>query len=653
MKCRFLTILFLSTVINAVAQDNIDRSDIAIDSIQISGYAGQHSIRTIPKTIHVIKLKAVRNQVIESIDDVLALVSSADIRSRGSKGIQSDVSIRGGNFDQVLILLNGIKINNPQTGHHNLDIPVDVSMLDRIEILEGPAGQTFGVNSYSGVINLITKKSNKEQAIARLKLGQFGYLKTDYDIAHSFDNISVYNGFSYQKSSGYLTNDSINNTDFFAIKDFLSIRIDTKNHPINIQAGYHQKDFGANSFYTSKYPWQYEKTYGYFASVNTTFGKRIKWQPSISYKQHFDEFQLFRESVYKYQNGYYVSKQDTAQFAHGYYYKGHNYHKTRNLSAGVKIKFTSKLGVSNILLDISNEQIYSNVLGELLSEPDGKYTKSAERTYVATTLNQVKKIGAFNLGGGATILYNKQFDTHITGGVYLNRTGKYFTHYISVNSAVRLPSFTDLYYQGPANIGNPDLQPEKAMSYEAGSKFYKNNLRLSASVFYRQGDNTIDWIRINPADKWQPQNLTELNTFGLTFTAKKRFENIFVKQFSFSYAYLKTDKPEQTFISKYVLDYLKHKLTATVSHNTFAGISANWSIIYKNRNGQYLDYVNSHYQLFDYQPYWLANLKLSKDYKNTRFAISVENVFDTQYNDLSYIKMPGRWFIAELVYKVK
>jgi len=653
MKYRFFIIILSIITINAVAQDNQENTEIALDSVQISGYAGQHSIRTIPKTIHVIKLKAVRNQVIESIDEVLALVSSADIRSRGSKGVQSDISIRGGNFDQVLVLLNGVKINNPQTGHHNLDIPVDVSMLDRIEILEGPAGQTFGVNSYSGVINFITKNPSKEQATARLKIGQFGYLKTDYDIAHSFDNISVYNGFTYQKSSGYLVNDSINNTDFFSLKDFLSIRIDTKNHPVNIQAGFNQKDFGANSFYTSKYPWQYEKTYGYFASVNTTFGKKFKWQPSVSYKQHFDEFQLFRASVYQYDNGYFIHKQDTAQFAPGYYYKGHNYHKTRTVSGGLKLKFNHKLGTTNMLFNVSNEQIYSNVLGESLDNPDGVYTKATDRTYLTGTLNQSKKIGKFNLGAGATVLYSKQYNAQFSGGAYMNYVQKYFTHYISVNSAVRLPSFTDLYYQGPANIGNPDLQVENALTYEAGSKYHKNNLRLAASIFYRQGSNTIDWIKTNPADKWQPQNLTELNTFGGTFSAQKRFKNTFVKQFTLSYAYLKMDKPEQTFISKYTLDYLKHKLTATISHKIFAGVTANWSLMYKDRNGQYLDYVNNNYRLFDYKPYFLAHLKLVKNYRKTRFAITVENIFNTQYNDLSYIKMPGRWLIAELVYKVK
>jgi iron complex outermembrane receptor protein len=652
MKKIFVLLLLIRSIYT-VAQDNQELSIQSLDSVQISGYAGQHSIRSIPKTIHLIKLKNVQNQVVESIDDVLTLIAGADIRSRGSKGVQSDISIRGGNFDQVLVLLNGIKINNPQTGHHNLDIPVDVSMLDKIEILEGPAGQTFGVNSYSGVINLITKNPQKEQATVRLKIGQFGYLKTDYDIAHSFDKISVYNGFSYQKSNGYLSNDSINNTDFYAIKDLLTIRIDTKKNPINIQAGYHQKDFGANSFYTSKYPWQYEKTYGYFASVNTSFGKQLKWQPHLSYKQHFDQFQLFRESVYKYQNGFFVHKQDTAQFAPGFYYKGHNFHKTRILSAGVKLKFKSKFGTSNLNINLSDEHIFSNVLGELLDNPDGIYTKSAERTYLTSTFNQVKKIGDVNLGAGITMLYNKVYDFNFTGGIYANLVKKQFTHYLSVNSAVRLPSFTDLYYQGPSNIGNPDLKPEKSVTYELGSKYKYNDLRMSANVFYRNGSNTIDWIKDNPEDQWQTQNLTELNTYGAEFMFEKKFKNLFIKQLSLSYAYINAEKTQQNFISKYALDYLKHKMVASITHQSLAGIQANWTVTYKDRNGQYLDYVNAHYQLFDYKAYWLCNLKLSKNYKNTRFALSVENLFDVSYNDLSFIKMPGRWFIAELVYKVK
>jgi iron complex outermembrane receptor protein len=179
-------------------------------------------------------------------------------------------------------------------------------------------------------------------------------------------------------------------------------------------------------------------------------------------------------------------------------------------------------------------------------------------------------------------------------------------------------------------------------------------MKVSLGVFLRDAQQTIDWVKTNPSDKWQPQNLTRLQTFGLTFNFSKKFDHDWLKKLQLSYAYLEMKKSEnQSFISKYVLDYLKHKLTVDFSHKFIYDTEIHWTALYKDRNGQYLDYVDNAYQLFDYQPYFLTHIKCSKQINRTRLAISVENLFDVEYNDLSYIKMPGRWFIFELNYKVK
>jgi len=292
-----LSFIFLTTFFLVQAQKAPEFARQRLDTVTIASFGNRVIAGKLYKKVKIIKLRPTQVAGVESLDDLLNLIAGVDMRMRGSKGVQSDLSIRGGNFDQALILLNGVKVNNPQTGHHSLDLPVDVSMIDHIEILEGTSGQHFGINAYSGAINIITKKPEKEQAHSALKIGQFGYLKTDFDLAHTLGKLSVYNGFTYQRSTGYLTKDSINNTDFYSIKDFVHLRYNDAKHPVDLQAGYQQKDFGANSFYTSKYPWQFEKTHGYFAGLSTRFGKKITWQPVLFYRLHFDEFQLFRESV--------------------------------------------------------------------------------------------------------------------------------------------------------------------------------------------------------------------------------------------------------------------------------------------------------------------------------------------------------------------
>ena len=651
---NFLYIYILLFVLPIDAQHSIQKDTLR--QIVISTSTGEiFSKKDVPKSVRIISAKEISALPVENIDELLENIAGMDIRTRGSKGVQSDISIRGGNFDQVLVLLNGIPVNNFQTGHHNLDLPVSLDMIQRIEVWEGASGQSFGMNAYSGVVNIITKKPLNDYAETGIKAGQNAYFKIFGNLQNTYKKISVYNGFTYQKSDGYLKNSDINNTDFNSIKDFLQILIATKNHPVNIQAGYQQKDFGANSFYTSKYPWQYEKTKGFFASVSKKMGNRQVFEPYLNYRLHFDQFQLFRESVYHYDNGYYINGQDTAQYAPGFYYKGHNFHKTQKFSGGIKTKIHSKAGDTYFHINGQNQKIWSNVLGETLSQPietkDGVvYTKSAERNIFSLNISHSKKINDYKLGGGLNLMYSKKFKTYLTGGLYLSRNFSVSNIYISANSAVRLPTFTDLYYQGPSNVGNPDLQPEKSMTFEAGYKYLTSDFQTHFSVFYRKGEHTIDWVRKNLTDKWKSENITELNTFGGTIDFSKKFKSKFLKKIQLSYTYLQIDKQSGDWISKYALDYLKHKFVLNIRHQLFYGIQTGWQLIYKNRNGQYLDYVDGNYQLFDYKPYFLTHLKFSKKVNRLDLELTIQNLLDKEYRDLSYIKMPGRWIIFGLKY---
>ena len=656
---QLFSLLLLFVLGNLWGQNARISDRYTLDTLKIETYGNHHSLRRLPKTIKVIKLTSIQKAAIESLDDVLNLVAGIDMRVRGSKGVQADLSMRGGNFDQVLVLLNGVKINNPQTGHHSLDLPVDVSMLDRIEILEGASGQSFGINAYSGAINLITKNPQKEQANSSLKIGQFGYVKTDFDLAHSFDKLSIYNGFSYQRSNGYLPHDSINNTDFYALKDFINIHYSAVKFPMNLQVGYHQKEFGAHSFYTAKYPWQFEKTQGYFAAFSAQTGRKIILKPSLKYRLYYDEFQLFRESVYAFHEGFFIHQKDTAQYAPHIYYPGHNYHKNQQLSAQLRAQTRTKWGESFLNLSFQNDRIWSNKLGHLLQHPIVindrlTYSRFARRSYFEAQLNQVKKWGRIEIGLGLNLLYEPDYHGQINGGGYINYLQKHWTHYLTVSTASRLPTFTDLYYQGPANIGNPDLKPETSVTYEAGSKYFDRQNYFTGSLFLRQSKHTIDWIKFHLDDKWQPQNLTQLQTLGFEVTATRKFNKGFLKKVVLSYTYLTMDKKEtQNFISKYVLDYLKHKAHLEIAHNFLYHTVLYWTLIYKNRNGQYLNYINNHYQLLNYKPYTVTNLKLNKQFNRLRIGLSIENLFNIKYNDLSYIRMPGRWLIFEFSYKVK
>ena len=76
---------------------------------------------------------------VQTVQELLNNLPGLDVRQRGGSGVQADISMRGGTFDQVLILLNGVAISDPQTGHHTLNLPIDLNMVERVEILQGGA----------------------------------------------------------------------------------------------------------------------------------------------------------------------------------------------------------------------------------------------------------------------------------------------------------------------------------------------------------------------------------------------------------------------------------------------------------------------------------------------------------------------------------
>ena len=139
--------------------------------------------------VSVIPREEIEYAPVTSIQELLEYVAGVDVRQRGAEGVQADISIRGGTFDQTLILLNGVNITDPQTGHHNLNLPVSINQIERIEILEGPAARVYGPNAFSGAINIVTRQPDKTSWKLAIEGGSFGYF--DVQGAGSFSDIQI------------------------------------------------------------------------------------------------------------------------------------------------------------------------------------------------------------------------------------------------------------------------------------------------------------------------------------------------------------------------------------------------------------------------------------------------------------------------------
>jgi vitamin B12 transporter len=652
VRIAFLCVSYLLFAIPSNADINmfvaghdtiISMKNIEFEEVVISAQRSPVAFSQAARIVNVIGKEEIMSAPVQSVQDLLRYAMNVDIRQRGNLGIQADISIRGGSFDQVLILLNGININDPQTGHHSLNLPVSLDAIERIEILEGPASRIYGPNAFSGAINIITGMSDKSNLRLHLSGGEYGFY--DAGMSGTFVSGKFRNFISVdQRSSGGYRK----NTDFSLADAFYQGKLSTKAGNIEWQAGHTERSFGANSFYTPAYPDQFEAVKTSFASVKIETGDIIHFTHSVYWRRNQDRFELFRypEQI-------------------PLWYKSHNFHLTDVYGTNLNAWFPSSFGKTSFGADFRSENIWSTVLGKTLENPvkipgeEGKiFTKSDARTNFSLFAEHSIYLKKFTASAGIMANWNSHLGTgwKLYPGIDVSWTVmKVVKWYASINSSLRMPTFTDLYYSSPTNIGNSSLQPEKAIAYESGLKYQFKGVSGHLAYFHQSGKNLIDWVRKPDESIWYAQNITELNTDGVEFSTRIIPQKIFnkilpVKLITFGWSWLTQDKQSGIFSSKYVLDFLKHKINLGVSHEIAKNLGINWEISYQNRNGTYTEWGGSSYgKEVKYPPFVLLDTRLSWNIKGTAIYIEVSNLFDKVYYDFGNIELPGRWIRVGLV----
>lgn len=593
------------------------------------------------RKIEIIGKEQIKSMPIQTVTDILKLSSNLDVRRRGASGSQADIGIRGGTFDQTLILINGIKMNDPQTGHHNLNLPIDPSSISKVEILGGGASRVFGPNAFSGAINFITQSENANNARIFIDGGSNSYYKMGISANNSFYDINNQISFNKEVSDGY-----INNTDFKFFNFYDLATINTEIGRFNIDFGYNKKAYGANSFYSAKYPNQYEKTATLFSSIRYKTGAEFQFSQVFSYRQHRDEFQLFRNNP------------DS-------WYKSHNYHMTDVLSAESKVNKIYEAGSTSIGAEYRYEHIYSNVLGDFMPSikevpwATGNYfTKSSERNSFNVFVEQNLIFDNLRVSGGLLYNYTDKFSTNLYPGIdiaYLILENT--TLFASYNKSLRFPTFTDLYYKSNTNIGNINLNPEKADNYEIGVKSdYTSIISFNISAFYRKGTNMIDWIKKPGEEVWNAMNLTDVNSYGIEMTYGFNTKEILSTELfsylalSYSVMDMNSKSSEADFISAYVLDYMKHKLNISLISVLPFEIKANLQFSLEDRAGSYFVYPSN--SKVKFAPNAFLDIKLSKEIAGMNFFINAKNLTDTEYYDVSNVPQPSREFYFGISYNI-
>lgn len=634
-----------SVSVKPVTADSIatktDR-EMTLDEVNVMGSRAPMTRTQAARMVTVLERSDIQAAPVQSVNDLLKYATGVDVRQRGPIGAQTDISIRGGNYEQIAILLNGINICDPQTGHNGFDFPVDISEIERIEVLEGPAGRVYGTSSLVGAINIVTRPRESSSASAHVEGGSYGYLSAGARANVKSDKWNNQLSAEYTRSDGYNRNKAGSlNADFKGGKVFYQGNYSDEDILVKWHAGLSSKDYGSNTFYGIKWDDQFEhilKTYTAIQAENKN--GRFHLKPSIYWNHTEDRFELFRDAP------------DTYPF---------NYHRSDVFGVNLNGYFDWTLGRTAIGAELRNEDLISGNLGEPLEEPkhisgtDRMYEYGINRTNISFVLEHNIILERFTLSAGLVAVKNSwnHMNMKVYPGIDMSyRIGDAWKVYASYNTSLRMPSVTELYYSVGGHKADKYLKPEELSAVEGGIKYDKGGVSAGVNVFYNHSKNIIDWI-IDTKDGedavWKSVNFTKINTLGVQANLALDFKRIMpeqniLKSFNISYTYLDQDQKEVDGIqSLYALEYLRHKLTGNLQLHIWKALDFGVNYRYQDRMGSYTD-VNGN--VCNYEPYSIVDARLSWSMPKYKVYMEANNLFDKTYVDYGNIPQPGTWIMA-------
>ena len=614
--------------------------EATLDDVEITGSRAPLALGQAARMVTVLSRDEIQAAPVQSINDLLKMAVGVDVRQRGPIGAQTDVGIRGGTSEQITILLNGINICDPQTGHNAFDLPCDISDIERIEVLEGPAGRVYGTSSLMGAINIVTKDGRSKMAGVRVEGGSFGYLSTAGRIALTSRLLPLTSQLStsYTRSDGYQRAKSgALNSDYSGGKVYYQGGYNTKDIRIGWHAGLSIKGFGSNTFYSAKFDEQYEKTTKIYTAIKGETKGWFHFSPSIYWNRSYDRFELIRGT------------EDKVPF---------NYHRTDVFGVNLNSYFDWQLGRTALGAEFRNEDIVSGNLGEPLNKPihisgtDRDYLYGLNRSNLSFHLEHNILLKRFTLSAGFIAVKNtwNQMPFTLYPGVDASyRIGDNWKVYASYNSSLRMPSFTELYYSVGGHKADKYLKPEELRAVEGGIKYAGQWLTMKASIFHHHSRDMIDWVRdTRDADAvWQSVNLTKVNTFGQEVTLASQFSP-FTFQLSYCHLHLSKDVPDYL-QSQYSLEYLRHKVTAQLQMPIVALLNLTVNYRWQDRMGSYTD---TNGQIQSYHPYSIVDCRLAWNADTYSLYMEVNNLFSKKYVDYGNVPQPGTWLMAGFKYNL-
>lgn len=619
-----------------------------LEEVEVTGSRVPLTVSQAARIVTVLDREAIAAAPVQSINDLLKYAAGVDVRQRGDMGVQTDISIRGGTFDQITILLNGINICDPQTGHNAADFPVELSEIERIEVLEGPAGRVYGTSSLVGAINIVTRIAKDSGAEVFADGGSYGYFNGGAIVSHVRNGLSNQVSGSYSRSDGFSRSKAGNlNADFKYARLFYQGRYENDQVDVRWHAGFTNKDYGANTFYSTLSDEQFEHVRKHYTAVQAeTKGNVYHFKPSVYWNRSDDRFEFYRGMPEK---------------------SPFNYHQTDVYGVNLNNYIQTFLGKTAFGAEFRNEGVRSTSLGEPLNSPvkvpgaDADFTLGLNRTNLSFHLEHNIVLRRFTLSAGVIAVKNTgnemkfRFYPGVDASYQFARDWKVYASY---NTSLRMPTFTELYYSVGGHKADKYLKPEEMQAVEVGVKYLRPGIRGTLSLYRYHGTDMIDWIKdISQGDDapWQSVNHAVINTMGaeasvLVDIRELMQRDAFVRSVNVSYSYIDQDKETTPNLqSKYALEYLRHKFVAQVNFKIWKLLEMNVSYRWQDRMGNYQK-GNS---MMPYEPYSLVDARLSWNAPQYKIYVEGNNLLNKTYYDHGNIPQPGIWVRAGASYRFK
>lgn len=545
------------------------------------------------RTVTVLPLDGQR-LLATALVDFLRLEPALDVRARAPGGVQTDVSIRGGSFGQTLVLVDGQRVNDAQTGHHNMDLVLPLEAVDRVEVLRGSGSTFYGSDATGGVINVITRQPEAAEARVTVGAGNFGTNFERTTLAGVAGRFTGLLALERDFTSGFQPGRDARN-----LSTASTLRARTALGTSSVILGYSDRPYGADQFYGNYNSWENTKTW--FASFRQDLGE--KTEAAFSYRRHSDLFVLERYQPWIYTNHHADETYDASL------------RRREPLAANASLHY----GVEG-----HNDSIASTNLGE--------HDRGRAAAYVSFDVRALRRF-SFSIGAREEVWrrFSGQLSPNLAAGVWLSSKWKLRA---SASRGFRVPTYTELYYRDPANFGSPLLRPETAWTYEGGADWIpRDSVRISAAVFERRETNDIDYVRASLTDPWRAVNLTKLNFTGAEITAA--VVPLRGQRLSISYEALHgAEQSLAGLVSKYVFNYPSQSGVIAWQAALPHGIAARSRVAVLNRLGR--------------PAYTLVDASAAYGQGRIRPFLQLTNLAGARYEEIMGVAMPGRGIVGGL-----